>query len=718
MKVSASGQSIREVLLSIKAQGDPGNAQRVKQEAQRIKKAEDDLNKQRSGRTKQSDQDLTKEEKATASYHLARMRREKEYANERKRLAREQEQQQERIQAGERKRQQEIERAEAKRRREQKIADNEQLRWGATVAREYDQRIAREARDRKKAEQEQLRWGSQVARDYDKRINDQKRTQEKAARDAARATIAAEREQLRMGAAMAREYERNIAARARTRREFAAAADVRHGRSSRLGVAGIGQDAIGVMRGVGHIGVASGLFGDSTESILDALLAVEGGFNVARYGAPLLTNLARTRGVRGQVLGGARRLSGLLGIGAGVGGSAAGTALGGTVGLLGAGAGAVVGGGLGAYAGVDFVRQAWNNGIGGGAAPGSYSDTVASAGVNALRGRPGLRGFVRGASALASFGLSEYTGSPWGAMDDLDRTDARLKRQQFGAEDIRRWAMGDEARFMSGMAANMAGTGSLLLGSGPMLERQLSQNQAQRSILGGSLSALAQPGDPQSGYMMQGQDRAQALEELRALKQQEVAIQEQMHARDMAHWRSIAQIEDAVLQKRMQEKAIVEDQVRSRASALSEMSPGQLRRLEQAYKDATDGDGKLSNLNRSLLNRNRGLIPGDLPELDRANLDRARGGAPMLTGRIEQELSKANAAVESQLRAVEDFSEKMAAVQEKSTENLRKITEEAVKVITRFTDEIKQAIMDMIDEAVANGSISNGQGVRAPGRAD
>jgi hypothetical protein len=90
----------------------------------------------------------------------------------------------------------------------------------------------------------------------------------------------------------------------------------------------------------------------------------------------------------------------------------------------------------------------------------------------------------------------------------------------------------------------------------------------------------------------------------------------------------------------------------------------------------------------------------------------------MLTGRIEQELSKANAAVESQLRVVEDFSEKMAAVQERNAESMRKITEEAVKGFETLTAQIKQAVQDAIDEAVANGSISNGQGVRAPGRAD
>lgn len=619
MKVSASGQSIREVLLSIKAQGDPGNAQRVKQEAQRIKKAEDDLNRERTGRKSESLKYLTAEEEASAKYHLARMRREKEYHNERKRIAREQEMQQARLHAAERRQQVEVERFESRR-----------------------------------------------------------------------------------------------------RREFAAAASLRQGRSSRLGMSGIGQDTIGVLRGVGHIGISTGLFGDSTENILDALLAVEGGFNVARYGSPLLTNLARTRGFRRGMFGGARRLSGLLGMGVGIGGTAGGTALGGTIGLAGAAGGAAIGGGLGAFAAFDFARQAWNNGIGGGAAPGSYSDTVASAGVNALRGRPATRGFVRGALGVATFGVSEAIPSLrgyWGAAAELDRTDERLRRQQLGAEDIRRWAMADEARFATGMDAGMARTGSLLFGSGPMLERQLSQNRAQQSILGGSLSALAIPGDPQSGFMLQGEGRAQALQQLAAIKQQEVALQEQMHARDMAHWRAVAQNQDEVLQKRLQEKAIVEDQVRSRASSLAEMSPGQLQRLERAFQDATDGDGRLSNANRSLLNRNRGLIPGDLPELDRANLDRARRGAPGITSRLDQAVRDADARINEIQTAAEDFAEKMAAVQEKSAESLKRISDEAEKTFTKIIDQIEQAMLDKIDEMTATGDVKSGQGPRAPGSA-
>lgn len=668
MKVSASGESVRQVLLRIKAEGDPGNAQRIKQEAQRIKQAEAQAARERSGRQKQSTKYLSDEEAATAKYWLARMQREKLYAAEKKRIDNE----------------------EAARRK--KIADDELKR---------QREIARE---RQRAEREQMRWGTQLSREYDRRIA-------KEERDRKRAATAAEREQMRWGTSLAAQMDRDIATRARTRREFAEAARIRQGRTNRLGISGIGQDAIGVLRGVGHVGVASGLFGESTESILEGLLAVEGGFNIARYGSPLLTNLARTRGVRRGLFGGARALSGLLGVGVGVGGTAGGTALGGAVGLAGAAGGAAIGGGLGTFAAFDFARQVRRNGLFGGADPGSFTDTVAGWEVNLARNR-----FVRGAANMLA-PLPSRFGYEFMGINELDRTEERLRRQQLGAADIRRWAMGDEARFMAGMGSDLARTGSLLFGSGPLLERQLAQNRAQQGVLGGRLSATAVPGDPQSGYMLQGNDRAQALEQMRGIKQQEVALQEQMHARDMAHWRAVAQSQDEVLQKRLQEKQIVEEQVRGRAAALSEMSPGRLRALERAFQDATNNDGQLSPLNARLLNQNRGLIPGELPDLDRFNLDRARRSAPGITSRLDQAIRDADARIQSVQTASENFAEKMTEVGKKLEESINSIRESATKVIDQLNQQILDAKNDAIDEAIARGETANGQTVRAPGSA-
>lgn len=398
LQVAAGGQSIRDVLLRLKAEEDAGNAQRIKQAAQRIKKAEDEINRDRTGRAKQSQKYLTDEEASLARYHLARMRREKEYADERSRTARDQQRQADKQRSTEERL---AKQAEKDRIRSMREVEREQRRIDAQAARERERRAAVDRRAQMEAEREQLRWGTQLSREYDKRITEQQRSQERASRESvraqeraakesARAAAAAERQQLQMGAAMAREYDRDIAARARTRREFAAAADVRHSRTNRLGVAGIGQDAIGVLRGVGHVGVASGLFGEGTENILDALLTVEGGFNIARYGAPLLTNLARRRGVRSALFGGSRMLSGALGgmIGGGVrmgiGGSAGGTALGGTLKLGGAFAAAGIGAGAGITSLIGTGRDIWENGFMGGARPDSVTGAIANAEVNSI----------------------------------------------------------------------------------------------------------------------------------------------------------------------------------------------------------------------------------------------------------------------------------------------------------------------------------------------
>jgi hypothetical protein len=295
--------------------------------------------------------------------------------------------------------------------------------------------------------------------------------------------------------------DRDIAARDRTRREFAEAADIRHGRTNRLGLSGIGQDAVGVLRGIGHIGISAGLFGDNAESVLDALLAVEGGFNVTRYGAPLLTNLARRRGVRGAVLGGSRRLSQLLGVGVGVGGNAAGTALGGTVGLIGAGAGALVGGGLGVVSAIDGLIQAYMHGAGRGASPGSYTATVGNWESELLRGRPLLRTFLGGGAP----GIM----TPWDQLDASDKALARMQSLAANRRESNYWRE-QRAAVDRSFAIEEAGT------AGMFLANRTAGAVARNTSTIGTLGELANARvSGSSQFQLAGSDRAALLAQQR-----------------------------------------------------------------------------------------------------------------------------------------------------------------------------------------------------------
>ena len=319
---------------------------------------------------------------------------------------------------------------------------------------------------------------------------------------------------------------------------------------------------------------------------------------------------------------------------------------------------------------------------------------------------PGPVGY---AAQLGRYGLDSSYGL--GPFRDEARTARQLADTESRAAQRRNWAMADDARFQLGFSGELQSSRLMASLDGTLSGAQAG-NARERAIYESRLSATAN-GDPQSGYMLQGEARANALGGLIENRQQEIQLATQAHEATTATWRTVLESQTKIMELRAREVQLVEKQVNARTAGYAEQSPGQLRALERAYRDATDGDGQLSRRNRSILNRDGSF--GDLPELQRANREQIEKYAPNIAARLQQPLIEAKAALEASQQSVEDFSEQMAEIMSKSAGQVKAIADAAKKAIEELDKQRLEAMQEMIDEVTAQRNTTRNSQTQSPG---
>lgn len=300
-------------------------------------------------------------------------------------------------------------------------------------------------------------------------------------------------------------------------------------------------------------------------------------------------------------------------------------------------------------------------------------------------------------------GIPGYLNEGWQEQGRTGRAaDAADYRRRFNLNQM----SGDEARaeaqanFDSSSAMHGVGVSRTLLSA---RQEQLGQSM-------GRLNAQATD-DPQSGFLLGGQSRVAEIDRAMGANSQVRQAAQEEHDATMGHWRSALEIQTQIMEKRLQEKAIVEQQVNSRVGDLASGSKGDLKRLERAYQDATDGDGKLSRKNAIELHRG-GL--GNLSGVqDVLNAD-VQKNAPGLYAHLQQLVVQKQKEADAAQTSVEDFAEKMAGIRDSTATTLKTITDMAAANEKKLNEMLLEAMRQVIDERMAANNVQSSGQVQAP----
>lgn len=326
-------------------------------------------------------------------------------------------------------------------------------------------------------------------------------------------------------------------------------------------------------------------------------------------------------------------------------------------------------------------------------------------GSNLTMGLGGPVARMTGLSAAGGWAIEPWRDSARTA-ENLSAAEerARWMRHQFRADDLQ---------------ASIDVQGQLRTASIPsVLDGTIAgAQQANQSRIDTYNSALNRTAtdDPQSANRFQGKERAEMLGGLIEARKTELGLARQAHEETVGYWRTTLQGLGKELDMRVKATELAEKEVNARTASYAGQSPSQLRALERAYDDATDGDGKLSKRNQKLLNMDGSF--GDLPELQRANRENLEKYAPDIAARLQKPLDEAKAAQEATQKAVEDFSEQMAGVQDRSAEAVRKIADETIKAIKDLEEQRNQSMRDMVDELRSQVDAKSNEPSSVPGGA-
>lgn len=313
-----------------------------------------------------------------------------------------------------------------------------------------------------------------------------------------------------------------------------------------------------------------------------------------------------------------------------------------------------------------------------------------------------------------SFGIGASTALAGGAWNYLTEADEVVRTQDNLARAEQRALFNQvqqrrlDARFSIGLSTNLAGAGAGGIGVGGLGQNVLANSQ-QRRFLEGALSATA-GNDPQAGFQLQGNDRADALMRLRDIRLEEVDLARQAHTEGMRAWEAQLDIEKQVLALRQQEKDAVEQSTKKQIEGLAGLSTSELRRAESAFRSAQDG---------SVTRREAQILQqtgfGDLGAVQSFTQDRVRSNAPQIFARLQQALTQSREAEDRQTEAMADFLTQMNEVRESGKKVIQEIAAEAVKVAKELLEQAKQSKNDAVDESTAQTKVQGKQVLRAPG---
>jgi|GEM_PF-5228271 len=317
-------------------------------------------------------------------------------------------------------------------------------------------------------------------------------------------------------------------------------------------------------------------------------------------------------------------------------------------------------------------------------------------------------GLLGSRGLIPSTGLGSWAIAPW-------RDSARTARNLTAAEERRRWMrhqfraddLQASAEFQSQL--QMANLPTPVDGT---IYGAQQANRRQIDVYTNALGMTATD-DPQSAHQFQGQERVNMLGGLIEARQTEVQLAKQAHEETIGYWRTTLQGLNKELDMKTQAVALAEKEVNARTAGYAGQSPGELRALERAYEDATDGDGKFSPHSARLLNRDGGF--GDLEELQKFNRANLEKYAPKIAERLQKPLQDSKEAQEATQKAVEDFSEQMSGVQERSAKAVKKIADEGSKALTALLDQWLETFLAMIDEKRAEYDSKGNEPSSVPG---